>query len=346
MIGGICSFTKKGKEVEEKLKRLMRNDIWISSEDFSSLDDFVSDAFRKRLPVVLIGACGIAVRLIAPFVKDKLTDSPVIVIDEKACFVIPVLSGHIGGANALAEEIASALKAQAVITTATDEENVFSVDVFALKNGLRIVNRDGIKKVSSMLLKGKKVSVFIDPAISVLDKNSPANLMIKETADANILILSDGKSTARGNLLTLAAKTLCLGIGCRRGKSFEQIRQFIESHLTEEQIQDIASISSIDIKKDERGLMELSQFYRVPFRVYSAEELEKAELEQGVFSESEFVREKTGASNVCERAAVLAAGGRAALEVKKIAEDGITMACARKPPEIKTWNTKIAWSER
>lgn len=346
MIRGICSFTKKGKAVEEKLKNLMGDDVWISSEFFPHLNDFVSEAFRKRLPIIFIGACGIAVRLIAPFVKDKLSDSPVIVIDEKARFVIPVLSGHIGGANALAEEIASVLKAQAVITTATDEESVFSVDVFALKNSLRIVNRDGIKKVSSRLLKNEKLSVYIDPAISVLDKNMPAGLMIKDTDDANILILSDGKSTARGNLLTLAAKTLCLGIGCRRGKSFEQLRQFIESHLTEEQIQSIASISSIDIKKDERSLMELSQFYRVPFCVYSAEELEKAELEQGAFSESEFVRERTGVPNVCERAAVLAAGGRAALEIKKIAEDGITMACARKPAEIKTWNTKSAWSER
>lgn len=346
MIGGICSFTKKGKAVEEKLRALMRNDIWISSENFPHLEDFVSDAFRKRLPVVFIGACGIAVRLISPFVKDKLTDSPVVVIDEKARFVIPVLSGHIGGANALAEEIASVLNAQAVITTATDEENIFSVDMFALRNGLGIMNRDGIKKVSSRLLKNEKVSVCIAPAFNIMDKNMPAGLIIKETTDANILILSDRNSTVRGNLLTLAAKTLCLGIGCRRGKSFEQIRQFIESHLTEEQIQDIASISSIDIKKDEKGLMELSQFYRVPFCVYSAEELEKAELEQGAFSESEFVRERTGIPNVCERAAVLSAGGRAALEVKKIAEDGITMACARKLPEIKTWNTKSAWSER
>ena len=114
-----------------------------------------SQAFSDREALVFIGAVGIAVRSVAPYVKDKLTDPPVIVIDEAGRYVIPVLSGHVGGANDLAVEIADNIGAEPVLTTATDVSGAFSVDLFAEENGLRIMNRDGIARVSSIGRPGK-----------------------------------------------------------------------------------------------------------------------------------------------------------------------------------------------
>ena len=123
-----------------------------------SLNDWTEKNFRENDALIFVGATGIAVRAIAPFIKDKLTDIPVIVIDENASFVIPILSGHVGGANELSKKIADGLNAEAVITTATDINGKFAVDVFAKKNSLFIVNKDGIKEVFIKDSRGRRDS--------------------------------------------------------------------------------------------------------------------------------------------------------------------------------------------
>ena len=111
---------------------------------------------------IFIGAAGIAVRYIAPWVKDKYTDSPVLVIDEKGQYVIPLLSGHVGGAVSLADKIAELLGAVSVHTTATDVQGKFAVDVFAKKNGLVITDREAAKNISAAVLNGEKIAFYIE----------------------------------------------------------------------------------------------------------------------------------------------------------------------------------------
>lgn len=123
--------------------------------------DIVKSSFDNQIPILLIGAMGICVRLVAPYMKDKMQDIPVLVMDEKGEYIIPVLSGHIGGANRLAEFLAKRLNATAVLTTATDVQGVFAVDVWATEQGLSIVNKDGIQKVSSKLLAGQTVTLTV-----------------------------------------------------------------------------------------------------------------------------------------------------------------------------------------
>ena len=118
---------------------------------------------KRGEALVFIGACGIAVRAISPFIESKLTDSPAVVIDESGKFAVPLLSGHIGGANALAKKLADSLGAQPVITTATDINGAFAVDMFAESNGLYIENKDGIAKVTSKILSGQTVKMYIEP---------------------------------------------------------------------------------------------------------------------------------------------------------------------------------------
>lgn len=287
-----------------------------------SLSEICRDAFEKALPLVFVGASGIAVRSIAPFVRDKLSDPPVIVIDEAGSFVIPLLSGHVGGANELASLIADGIGAVPVITTATDVAGAFPVDLFAKENGLTIMNREGIAKVSASALEGRPVTISIRdyPPLSHVD------VLITDAApegDAGAAAFKDAAS------IVLSPKRYALGMGCRRGTSFEDLRSFALDIIRDKGIdlREIGCIATIDIKKDEEGLVALSRAWRLPLITFDAELLSKAE---GDFSHSELVLEKTGVDNVCERAAVLAAGAGSRLMVRKHAGGGMTAAVAER----------------
>ena len=313
----ILYFTDKGKALSERLKEnLAVHDALIVPKG-TPLASVCDDAFSENEALVFVGAAGIAVRAIAPFVRDKLKDPPVIVIDENGSFVIPILSGHVGGANSLAIEIAEAMQAQPVITTATDVSSAFSVDVFAGENELRIANRDGIAKVSSSALEGKPVTICIKD----YPPEEPVDVLIADEEAAAGL-----KDAAK---IVLCPKRYAIGMGCRRGKSFEELRAFAEEVLANNgiDINDAGCIATIDIKKDEEGLKRLSQTWRMPLITFEAGLLAKAE---GDFSHSDTVLEKVGVDNVCERAAVLAAGTGSQLKVKKTARDGMTIAVAER----------------
>lgn len=351
MILKIVSFTPRGEEIEQLIKEKMADDVFLSKKDSESLDKWTADAFKKRLPVVFIGAVGIAVRVISPYVTNKLFDSPVIVLDELGKFVIPVLSGHVGGGNEIARKIASSTGAFPVISTATDLEKKFAVDVFAVKNQLMILNRDRIKTVSSKILNGGGLKVYLSPGIKIdgpLLENLPEGLTLfrerNDIADFDVeidsylsLICKYDLESEDINALLLTPRRFSVGIGCKKGKSFSQLRKFVEAVFEENYLDlaDIASFSSIDLKAKEKGLLILSQYFNVPFYTFPAGELESV---QGEFSSSDFVKDVTGVSNVCERAAVLSSEGDCSdLAVKKTSYDGMTLAVAVRKPKITTW---------
>ncbi len=313
----ILYFTDKGKALAERLKSSLNGHDAVIVPKGAPLNIVCGDAFVDNEALVFIGAAGIAVRTVAPLIRDKLKDPPVLVIDENGDFVIPILSGHVGGANSLAVEAADAIGAQPVITTATDVSGAFSVDVFAKENGLRIAKRDGIARVSSSALEGKPVTICIKdypPA-------EPVDVLIADEDSADGL-----RDPAK---IVLCPKRYAVGMGCRRGKSFEELRAFAEEVLCGNGIDldDAGCIATIDVKKDEEGLKRLSQTWRIPLITFDAGLLAKAE---GIFSHSDTVLEKVGVDNVCERAAVLAAGRGSQIRVKKTARDGMTVAVAER----------------
>ena len=313
----ILYFTDKGKALAERLEAVLAEHDAVTVPKGVPLAFVCGDAFADNEALVFIGAAGIAVRAVAQFVHDKLKDPPVIVIDENGSFVIPLLSGHVGGANILALEIAEAIKAQPVITTATDVSGAFSVDVFARENELRIANRDGIAKVSSSALEGKPVTLCIKD----YPPEEPVDVLIADEEAAKGL-----KDAAK---IVLCPKRYAIGMGCRRDKSYEDLRAFAEDVLSNNgiDINDAGCIATIDAKKDEEGLKRLSQAWRMPLITFEAGLLAKAE---GDFSHSDTVLEKVGVDNVCERAAVLAAGKGSQIKVKKTARDGMTVAVAER----------------
>ena len=342
MIICVVSFTKNGKEKESELKKLFPEIIWISNSSHSDLHDFIKSAFSKKLPVLFISSCGIAVREISPYIKDKFSDSPILVMDEKSKFIIPILSCHLGGANKIAKNLSAKLSAFPVITTATDVQKKFSIDVFAKNNGLMILNRDGIKKISSKILNNEIISVWINEKINYSKLDVPKCFkIISPNEDFKFADVKIDFAKEKSNcILQLRPKLYCVGIGCKKNKPFEELYDFLKKILSENlnlTPAEVSSISSIDIKKSEMGLLILSQFLNVPFYTYSSEKLNNV---KGNFSESDFVKKTTGVSNICEIAAKLSSGEDGKIILKKTSFNGMTIALAKQESIILNWNDK------
>ena len=273
---------------------------------------WAEERFREGSALIFVGSIGIAVRAIAGVVQDKLSDSPVIVIDDLGQFVIPILSGHAGGANQMAAMIAKLIGAIPVITTSTDIHGAFSADVFARENRLTIRSREGIRNVSAKAIEGKPVVISV--------KNYPP----EEPVD---IIVAD--ETDREYSLLLVPKPFVLGAGMRRDTDPSAAEAFFLDILGKNGIRtdDIYAVSTIDIKQNEPALRAFCDRYRLPLITFDAEMLAKA---RGNFSSSKFVQKTVGVDNVCERAAVLCAGRSAELVVTKQTGSGITCAVARR----------------
>lgn len=286
---------------------------------------FYGQMFAWADALIFVGSAGIAVREIAPHVTDKRTDPAVIVIDELGRFVIPLLSGHIGGANALAGKLAAALSATPVITTATDINGKFSVDAWAAKNGYTIDSMAAAKAVSAAILEGPVPMQSDFPIAGKL----PEGVVTGSDGDVGILISWAIKNPFTCTL-RLIPRVLHLGIGCRRGTSEAAIRTVVERTLSDYRIdcRGISYAATIDLKADEAGLLAFCRSMNWPIRFYSAAELQEAE---GAFTASAFVQQVTGVDNVCERAALL---GAETLIVRKTAANGVTVAVAAEHLEI------------
>jgi cobalt-precorrin 5A hydrolase len=354
LTAALFAFTSRGKALAAKLGGLLaeRGDRIL---DFDRQDETgggrgcggsaelplaerAAQAFREADALVFIGAAGIAVRAVAPLVRSKQSDPAVVVIDEGARWAISLLSGHIGGANALAGEIAALLGAQPVITTATDTSGVFAVDLWARRNGLVITSFPKAKTISARLLEGALIPLQSDYPVSgplpeglVLSGAESGAWRGPGAGDAGILV-SARKSAADSPWLHLVPRIMRLGIGCRRGISETAIAEAVEAALAEADIDEAAvvSVGTIDIKKDEAALSLFCEKKGWPLAFYSSEALARAE---GTFSASAFVESVTGADNVCERAAVLASGG-GKLAAGKFVLGGVTVAAAETPPAL------------
>ena len=338
-IVGVMTFSKQGKKTAECLFATWQDAIPLYYMNDTPREAWMAMAFSYHMPILFVGAVGIAVRLIAPCIKDKLQDSPVIVMDEKGEHVIPILSGHMGGANALAVQMAKQMGAEAVLTTATDVEGVFAVDVFAKKNGFYVWNRDGIRIISQKMLADETVRVAIDKEITFSLTDMPKNFMfVEETKKADLWICTKPREQETG--LQLLFQPYVLGMGCKKGKAFSELQSFVEDVIKEEniEIREVFAMASIDIKREEWGLLYLSCFYHLPFFTYTAEELQAL---PGSFSASCFVAQVTGVPNVCERSSMAAAGEDAELVMKKQAKDGMTIAIAKRKPQIMDWSTDV-----
>lgn len=308
MKAAVAAFSEKGIETARAVAGALGAEIYVPGRYARdglrviepSLNEWAGARFADCGALVFVSACGIAVRAIAPFVRSKAEDPAVVVLDEAGENVVSLLSGHLGGANELAKEIAAAVGGRAVITTATDVRGVTAVDSWAVANGCAVENVHAVKEISSAALAGREIGV------AVTEELQPAPWPVT---------------------LWLRPRVLTLGVGCKRGVEFQALAEAAAEFLEESGVSplSLAAVASIDIKKDEAAIIKLAEKYKVPFVTYGAGALNGA---RGRFSYSERVERETGVGCVCERAAVLAAEGGVLMRGKTI-YPGVTLALAK-----------------
>ncbi|MCR4889503.1 MAG: cobalt-precorrin 5A hydrolase [Ruminococcus sp.] len=333
MRAAVISITEKGKELSLRISQQAdfintERFCYISHSDFGSrcfrdLSGLVSDIFKKYDALIFVCACGIAVRTIAPHISSKTTDPAVVVIDDCGNFVIPILSGHLGGANALAGRLAELLGAQAVITTATDTGGHFSPDSFAAANDLIITDMNAAKAVASAVLDHEAVGLVSEYKYISLPED------ISESPDCRIgLYIGDADKKPFPVTLRLVPKNIVLGIGCKRGTDCQTIENAVISALdaADIPISRVRQAATIDLKANEEGLLGFCRKYSLDLSVYTAEELMEV---CGDFTSSHFVKSITGVDNVCERSSVKCSQGR--IIMRKTAANGVTVAASEKP---------------
>lgn len=317
----LISFTDQGQRLANRLAEGLNGTAMRCGQP-RSLDDWTKEGFSAADALIFVGAAGIAVRAIAPYVTSKLHDPAVVVVDETGAFAVSLLSGHLGGANDLTRQVAKLCGAIPVITTATDRNGVFSVDSWARIQGCTVENPRRIKEISSRLLSGETIKIASDWPIAGAVPDG-VELTEMRNYDVHMTLTKTEESALR-----IIPQIAVLGVGCKLGTPQAAIEQAFSELCDQENLcpEAFSLVCSIDRKAEEPGLLAFCKAHHLPFATYSAEQLMQAE---GEFSASPFVRQITGVDNVCERSAVLGSGGT--LFVKKRAGNGVTMAAALNP---------------
>ncbi len=338
---------KLAKEIAAKFKAhiYVHEGLWeedkFEKHEFSNLPLLIARTFHEYDAHIFICAAGIAVRSIAPNIVHKGLDPAVVVCDELGNYAISLLSGHWGGGNALAENLAQCLSetleqnTKAVITTATDINNLPAVDMLAKESGCVILDWDKLKHINSAILHNKNIQLY-DP-MGIFMKHGALFSTICNDKDLSHIntnapaVCIDWRKVPEHPLLfRLAMPALCVGIGCKRGTSKDDILKALEQTLKDANLEPkaIACIASVDLKSQEEGLIEAAKQWDLPLQFFSAEELSDAPS----ITPSAIAAQLFGVDeiSVCEGAALLAAGAdNASLLVPKIKyNECITIAIA------------------
>lgn len=318
----VCSLTKNGEALAQKISCFFEADIFKKEDYKKGFLVFIQEIFIDYDAFIFIMATGIAVRAIAPVLKHKTIDPAVVVLDEKGQFAISLLSGHLGGANDLTKKIAQSIGSSAVITTATDCNEKVSFDIVAKKNNCVIKNINLLKYISSAVVNGEKIGLFCDyEIIAPLFEY----ISFQKEQKNNVFITNHFPNLSQNNYnLILIPVNIVIGIGCKKGKTKEEIKSAVYDFLNQNHIyfNAVKCIASIDLKKEEKGIVEFCKEKKLPFITLPKEKLEKVEQE---FECSDFVKQTIGVGNVAEACAVHAFENTK-LICKKTIYSGITLA--------------------
>lgn len=300
----------------------------------------VEEAFGVASGIVLIMATGIAVRLIAPLLRDKREDPGIVVVDEIGRFAISLLAGHLGGANALAERVAAALGALPVITTASEAAGVPAPDLLARERGWAIAPESDLTRVAAALVNGDPVGIVQECGASDwLSEPLPPHVTVHATLDelawarpAAALIITDHAAPLpvipRCPFALYRPRTLALGAGASSGAPANELLALADAALAAGRFarESVAVVATIDRKRDEPAVRALVESFGVPLATFPAAALAAV---PGAWQRSEAVRQAVGVGGVAEPAALLAAGEGAILAVPKIKSAHATAAIAR-----------------
>lgn len=330
----IISVSDKGKDLALNLKEKLDDDSTVIKTDLyhKNVRKYFPILFYEYDAIIAIMASGILIRSIAPLIESKVTDPAVLNVDDNGNFVISMLSGHLGGANKLTKKIAGLMDATPVITTSTDVNEKLGIDVLAQDLYLSIDDPKEILFFNKAILDEEKLTFTINP-----DKNFDYlfDYMNKVTLEMDVLFncSSDVAEdeihvTLYGHEIVLKEKRIVVGIGCRRGKEYEKILDGFSKSINQLNIHQsrVNMLSSAEIKKDEAGILELSEKLNIPVNFV---EMDKLKLfESSDVAKSEFVYSKFGIYGVCEPSALITAGFDSKLIYKKTSYGGVTISVA------------------
>ena len=343
----VLAITKNGINIGEKLKDLFpnwnifapaklsneNNDIVWYSEPTT---DKIIELFKNSDALICLFSLGAVIRLIAPHLKDKKTDPAVIVIDDKTNFVISVLSGHIGGANELTQEISEKLNALPVITTAADVNKTIAVDLVGREFGWKIDDDTTVTKISAHMVNAESIGVFQQTNNQKWYKQLPKNVTIynnleelKKSNSKAHLIISDEiiDNELSQESVIYRPQSLVIGIGLHWDTTKDTIKEGIEHCLKKFNLssKSIAKLVSIKKPEDVQGLIDLGKEMQVPVEYVDREEL--AEIITP--NPSTTVKAFEGTASVSEAAAIKVSKGELIVEKQKFPPN-LTVAIARK----------------
>ena len=343
----ILAITKNGIKMGLSLKNLFPDWKVFAPSKFSDNNEVIEwyndstsikivDLFKSNNALICLFSLGAVIRLIAPHIKDKKTDPAVIVIDDKAQFVISVLSGHLGGANELSNDIAQKINAVPVITTAADVNKTIAVDLVGKEFGWRIDDDDTVTKVSAFMVNKEKIGVFQN--VGNRDwwkKEFPRNVFkydsfdeLKNSQSKVFLIISDQVFDDKilENTVVYRPQTLVVGVGLHWDTSKETIKSGLETSLQKFNLsyKSIARFVSIKKEKDIVGLIELGKEMNIPVEYIDREELSTIDTP----NPSKTVQTFEGTPSVSEAAAIKSSQGELVVEKQKFPPN-LTIAIAR-----------------
>ena len=294
---------------------------------YEKIDHVFENGWKKYDAIICIVAMGIVVRKIAPHLESKATDPAVLVMSMDLFKVIPLLSGHIGGANELSDEIANRIDGCInFISTATDQVKAFAFDMFAKKNGIKIENLDKLANISNRLINKKEVKVFAPKAVyESIENKTNLELVDIDSVDENTVVIYPKSLALNTTNLTLKPKVF-LGMGCNRDTSFEDIEKaflwFIDKHgIKKDQI---GNIASFEAKADEKGLLEFAKKYNFDIKFYNENEINNTDGEFSKSASTKFF----GLKGVAEPSSVLISQYKELVLPKEVYEKKITIAGA------------------
>jgi cobalt-precorrin 5A hydrolase len=337
------SFTEEGKRLGKKIQNMsvQRKDKsnyvikhYHNDEIKGGIKNLLQYAVREYEGLIFISATGIAVRMMSPYIKDKIIDPAVVVIDDLGKFSISLLSGHIGGGNELARWLGKLIGAMPVITTASDNRGIESIDVFAIKNNYHMEDMDSIKTITSMMVNGKKIGFYSEMG-EIIDYD---NLIILEdlyyigpNIDGLIIVSSQNIKSRISKIpyTVLRPKNINIGIGSRRGVESVRVIEAIEKAFDKINLstKSIKAMGTIEVKRGEVGIIKAAKHFNCPLKIFTINEIKRIEEN---FEKSQFVKDTIGVYSVSEPVAYLL-GGK--LITKKSKYDGITISISKEEGE-------------
>lgn len=294
---------------------------------FDSLPFLLRERFHTCPAHIFVAASGIVVRLIAPLLTSKDRDPAVLVLDPQGRHVISLLSGHLGGANALARRVAALTQGQAVITTATDNAGAPCIELLALESGLALENLPASRHVNAALAEHRPVMLHDPEGWLQLDTSARGFFSFVESLEAaQVLVTHLEQPEAEGTLL-LRPPCLCVGVGCRKGASRMSILAAIEHVFMERglALASIHALASVEAKSGEAGLLETAATIHRPIHFFPASALNTVPTP----NPSARVAKAVGTPGVCEAAALLMAGSGELL-IEKTIHSGVTIAISKR----------------